>query len=100
MVTVSGQIDFVSAPVLDAALKALNSDKPVVLDLVGLTCMDSSGAELLLAHERRINQAGGAMLVRCPSALETEMRRSHRGRHPHRNPTAVAIDRARAPSVL
>ena len=67
VVTVAGEITMVTAPTLDAALNELTLAKRVVLDLSGLSFMDSSGVNLLLAHQQRMSDAGGALLVRCPS---------------------------------
>ena len=66
LVTVEGEINTDTAPTLDAALNELAPAKGVVLDLSGLSSMDSSGVSLLLAHEQRMANAGGALLVRCP----------------------------------
>lgn len=66
VLTVEGRIDVASAPPLDAALEELKGNR-VLLDLSGLTFVDSSGVRLLAVHSRRMRQAGGALLVRCPS---------------------------------
>lgn len=92
VVTVGGEIGATSALALDAALAELSSDTPVVLDLVGLTCMDPGEVNLLIAHSQWINQAGGALLVLYPSDVGPQSHRPHRGAPVHRCPSAVAID--------
>ena len=67
VVTVRGEINAVTAPMLDAALNELKLVKRMLLDLSGISVMDSTGAALLLAHGQRMNNFGGALLVRCPA---------------------------------
>ena len=67
VVTVGGELNMVTAPMLDAALNELTLAKRIVLDLSGLSFMDSCGVNLLLERAQRMNDTGGALLVRCPS---------------------------------
>lgn len=54
---------------LDPALDELKPGQRVVLDLTGLICRDSTAVDLLVGHSKRVNQSGGALLIRCPSDL-------------------------------
>lgn len=61
-VVVSGELDIEAVPELDRALR--HADAPlVVLDLRELEFIDSSGAHLLLAADRRIRRAGRRLVV-------------------------------------
>ena len=73
MVTVGGEINAVTAPTLDAALNELKLVTRLLLDLSGISSMDASGVALLLAHEQRMNDFGGALLVRCPAQHDTRV---------------------------
>jgi anti-anti-sigma factor len=57
---VAGEIDAVSAPCVDAALAA---GEAVAIDLSAVTFMDSSGLNLLLAHDRPLVEHGGVRRV-------------------------------------
>lgn len=74
VVTVRGEINAVTAPRLDAALNELKLVKRLLLDLTGISVMDSTGMALLLAHGQRMNNFGGALLVRCPARHDTPCR--------------------------
>jgi anti-sigma B factor antagonist len=64
LVAVTGELDIDTAPRLDAALRRAEADAAlVVLDLRALEFIDSSGAHLLLAADRRIRAAGGRLVV-------------------------------------
>jgi anti-sigma B factor antagonist len=67
VLTVEGEIDAVSAPQLRDALEELNPRARVMLDLSALTFIDSSGLKVLVVQSQRMREAGGALLVRCPS---------------------------------
>ena len=61
-VVVTGELDIEAVPELDRALR--HADAPlVVLDLRELEFIDSSGAHLLLAADRRIRRAGRRFVV-------------------------------------
>lgn len=47
-VSVSGELDEVTAPELEAALDSCDGDRPVVVDLTALTFISSAGIRLLL----------------------------------------------------
>jgi anti-anti-sigma factor len=68
--TVAGELDIATAPrVADhlAAIDAAGGTERVVLDLGGLTFLDSSGVALLLGAARRAEAAGRALtIVRTP----------------------------------
>jgi anti-anti-sigma factor len=53
-----------AVPDLDTQLRAAERDTPlVVLDLRALEFVDSSGAALMLATDRRVSHAGGRFVV-------------------------------------
>jgi anti-anti-sigma factor len=58
--TVSGELDLVSSPVLERELeRAYGSDADLIaLDLRGLEFMDSTGLHLLIRAQQRADQAG------------------------------------------
>jgi anti-sigma B factor antagonist len=69
VVTVGGEVDLDTAPQLgDRALDAVRDVSPhVVLDLTGVSFMDSTGLKVLLSVQRRAHLAGGSFGVVGPS---------------------------------
>jgi anti-anti-sigma factor len=64
IVTVTGELDIATVPDLDTQLRAAERETPlVVLDLRALEFVDSSGAALMLATDRRVSHAGGRFVV-------------------------------------
>jgi anti-sigma B factor antagonist len=64
LVAIAGELDIATVPCLDQALRRAEADAAlVVLDLRALAFIDSSGAHLLLAADRRIRRAGGRLVV-------------------------------------
>jgi anti-anti-sigma factor len=65
VVSVGGEVDLETASQLgDHALDALRDGSPhLVLDLAGVTFMDSTGLQVLLTIMRRAELAGGSMAV-------------------------------------
>jgi len=68
VVHVVGELDLVSAPVLDELLieaeaEAGSAPAPLVLDLTGVTFMASAGLALLMKHDERCAAAGRALRV-------------------------------------
>ena len=65
VVTVGGEVDLETAPQLgDHVLAALQDVSPhVVLDLTGVTFMDSTGLKVLLSIQRRADLAGGSFAL-------------------------------------
>ncbi|HEX7188981.1 MAG TPA: STAS domain-containing protein [Actinomycetes bacterium] len=65
VVSVGGEIDLETASQLgDHALDAVREVSPhVVLDLTGVTFMDSTGLKVLLTIQRRADLAGGSFAV-------------------------------------
>lgn len=62
-----GEIDAHTAPSLAAALEPLPAGD-VVLDVAGVTFLDSSGLRVLLGLSRAARQAGHAVVLLTPSA--------------------------------
>lgn len=65
VVTVEGDVDLGTAAQLgDETLAATREDKPhLVLDLSGVTFLDSSGLKVLVSTHRRTELAGGSMAL-------------------------------------
>jgi anti-sigma B factor antagonist len=63
-VAVRGELDILTVPRLDRALRRAQSHADsIILDLRELDFVDSSGAHLLVASDRRIREAGGRLVV-------------------------------------
>jgi anti-sigma B factor antagonist len=63
VVTVSGELDLLSAPTLTERLEGLGPVTALELDLSDLSFVDSSGLNALLAARRRLDEAGGTLRV-------------------------------------
>jgi anti-sigma B factor antagonist len=57
---VKGEVDLASAPELDAALAKFKRQE-VFVDLRKVEFMDSAGLRVLLTHQGRIQEQGGAL---------------------------------------
>jgi anti-sigma B factor antagonist len=76
-VVVRGEVDVASANTLRRALTAAEEaegENPIVLDLTGVTFMDSSGLRALIEHVL-ISSADGDRLRICPSPEVAELLR-------------------------
>ncbi len=72
VVTLSGELDIATGPVLDAALRdAVSGGVParLVLELSALAFADVAGLGVLLRHERALARSGGTVELRRPSAM-------------------------------
>ena len=63
-IVVSGDVDIAGGPVLEAKLLQRTQDRPIVVDLAGVTFMDSSGLRNLLAASNRAKKQGAEMVLR------------------------------------
>ena len=63
VVLLSGELDIAAAPQLRECLQAL-LPKAVTLDFTDVTFMDSTGIGVLVAAQKRAEEAGGCLLVR------------------------------------
>jgi anti-sigma B factor antagonist len=61
-VTVAGELDAFTAPQLGAALKSATAGE-VIVDLAGVTFLDSAGVHVLADAHRRVVTAGGRLRV-------------------------------------
>ena len=71
VVTVTGEVDLESAAQLgDHALDAMRDISPrLVLDLSGVTFMDSTGLKVLLSLQHRTELAGGSLDICCSRSV-------------------------------
>lgn len=65
VVEVSGEVDISTAPDLRGALEEAGTGGSVVVDLRGVTFMDSSGLEVLVAAAGELEEGGGRLVVVC-----------------------------------
>ncbi|WP_307544324.1 STAS domain-containing protein [Streptomyces sp. V3I8] len=72
VVTVKGELDADVCPILEAALHVRDGLQPprIVLDLHGLTFMDSSGVNLFANTYQMLNAAGGWLRIAAVPAVE------------------------------
>ena len=65
-----GELDIATAPVLEARVAMMGPHARVVLDMSGLGFMDSWGLRTLITLRRRLADTGGSLaLVRGPRAV-------------------------------
>jgi stage II sporulation protein AA (anti-sigma F factor antagonist) len=73
VVCVAGEIDMSSAACLDRALTA--AEPPMMVDMSGVSFMDASGLNVLLAHYcRLVGQGGVRRVVAVSAAVELVLR--------------------------
>ena len=63
-----GELDLITAPALDAAVRELPANGPLTLDLSQLTFIDSSGLHAISKISRNLNGSGPLILAN-PSGL-------------------------------
>lgn len=70
-VWLSGDLDMETSDVLVAAFDRIfaTPSTHVVLDLTGLTFLDSTGVRVLLNGLAQARESGSALIVRCPQPL-------------------------------
>ena len=71
LVQVAGEVDLVTAPVLQRHLdSALDGRRPmVVIDLAETTFLDARGVAVLVRARKRVVQDGGRLVIRRPPPL-------------------------------
>ncbi len=98
VVTVSGELDFALCakvtPELNAALRS--SSRAIVVDLEGISLMDSSGVALLINAFRRLDPTGRELAIACPAgprrrALEVTGLDRHLPLHESREAALAAV---------
>jgi anti-anti-sigma factor len=73
-ISVHGELDAYTAPQLDAAINESDSSRsPLVLDLSGVTFIDSSALQVLVAHFQRLSESDCRLQLRSPSAAVTRL---------------------------
>lgn len=67
IVVLSGELDVADAANVAAGLvTAAAGRRPTIVDLAGLTFIDCSGAAALVRAQRRVQRAGGSLLLAAP----------------------------------
>jgi anti-sigma B factor antagonist len=70
VVSVRGEVDIATAPMLDRVLHALLEEhQRVVLDLSGVSFIDSTGIGVLVAAAQAADADGGGFAIREPSRM-------------------------------
>jgi len=80
VLSVTGEIDIYTAPLFKQAVVNLVSDgnKDIIIDLSGVTFMDSSGFGTLLGATKRLRPTGGGLhLVGPNSTIQRMLRLTH-----------------------
>lgn len=74
ILSLSGRMDSTSSPDAEAALNRLiaGGDRSIIVDLANLEYISSAGLRVLLAGQKRLKQAGGALML---AALRPEIRK-------------------------
>ena len=67
VIVLAGELDAHTAPTVEAALADVDDTDTAVLDMSGLTFIDSSGLRVLISAHRDRAEAGGALHLRNPS---------------------------------
>jgi anti-anti-sigma factor len=63
-IVVHGDIDVAGGPIVEAAIRARETDGPVVIDLGDVFFIDSSGLRSLLGASRRAQERGSTVVLR------------------------------------
>lgn len=66
VVRVTGELDMATAPELEACLLGLDGDD-IMIDMAGLTFMDSSGISVLITAFKRSTKGGHTFVLRGPT---------------------------------
>ena len=70
VVRVAGEVDIVTAPLLQRHLDAaIATGRPVVVDLSETTFLDARGVAALVSARKHMHRAGGRLAVRRPPPL-------------------------------
>jgi anti-sigma B factor antagonist len=66
-VCVVGEIDAFTSPDLEREIESVRSGASPVLDLSGVTFVDSSGLRVLVDQQQRLREAGADLVLHAPS---------------------------------
>jgi anti-sigma B factor antagonist len=68
VVAIAGEVDLATAPRVSSALASTRDFKAdrVIVDLSGVTFMDSTGLGVLLTFDRELRARGGRLTIACP----------------------------------
>jgi len=71
LIELSGEIDIATAAVIEDELRrAEESEELIVLDLGGISFMDSTGLRIVIAGDQRMRERGGSLqLTRVPTRV-------------------------------
>lgn len=63
-----GELDVATSNRLDGRLRTVPAESTLLLDLAGITFIDSSALRVLIAHHQRLSDAGGRFAIVNASA--------------------------------
>lgn len=74
-VTVDGELDLLTGPVLSASLEPVVAEAPalLVLDLGGVRFIDAAGLRAVVVQARALSEAGGQLVLSRPSPMLQRM---------------------------
>ena len=70
---IEGELDYLTAPALEAVLRSVSPPAPVVLDMAGIRFIDSRGLSLILRLSAGSGPGDPALIVRNPSPVVRRM---------------------------
>ena len=68
VVSVRGELDLSTSPVLGKTLEQFGPEAHVVVNMADVSFLDSTSINVILAHHLRMIQGGGSLRIRQPSA--------------------------------
>jgi anti-anti-sigma factor len=70
IVRIEGEVEFATAPRLRATLLELaqRGASPVIIDMAGVSFLDSAGISLLVQAKKRLSAADAELVLRAPTA--------------------------------
>ena len=73
-ITVSGELDLSTAPLLTDLVERVAADRPdqVIIDMAQVTFFCAAGLNALLQAHKMITSAGGQLVLRAPSRKHSE----------------------------
>lgn len=73
VLTVAGEIDLATAPQLQMRVAEVNAAEHLILDMSGVTFMDSTGLRVVIGAHERAREAGGRFALVAPDGPVTKL---------------------------